>query len=106
MNKVVVTSLDELENLFRSIIRQELGNSQSQPPTESKYLTLSEAAHFLKLPESTLYRFTSQRLIPFTKSGRKLLFAHLDLERWLVSRRRPTRQEIANQLMSTKGGKQ
>lgn len=104
MTKIIVTDAEELQELVRSAIRQELGSFSNRPPDEKKYLTLSEASHFLKIPESTLYQFTSQRLIPFTKSGRRLMFLRAELESWLTSRRKATRQEMAYQVVTQKQG--
>ncbi len=50
----------------------------------SMYLSLEEAATFLKVCKSTLYKKTSLRVIPFCKPGGKLiLFLREDLEEYL-----------------------
>jgi excisionase family DNA binding protein len=51
---------------------------------ENMYLTLAQAAEYLKLCKSTLYKKTSLREIPFCKPGGKLiLFLKKDLEEYL-----------------------
>ena len=74
---------------------------------ESIYFNLEEAAAFLKLCKSTLYKKTSLREIPFVKPGGKLiLFLKEDLELYLTKNRFATKQEIEtnylNDLTATK----
>ena len=49
---------------------------------DETYLTVNEAALFLKLKESTIYSWVHQRKIPYRKHGRKVVFCRRDLERW------------------------
>ena len=61
----------------------------------TKYLNLGEAAAFLKLCKSTLYKKTSSREIPFCKPGGKLiLFLREDLEEYLAKNRFDTKRQI------------
>lgn len=58
-------------------------------------LNSKEAAKFLKISVSTLYKLTMRRLIPFTKPGGKLkYFEKSKLEDYLSSKGFPTRMEI------------
>lgn len=51
------------------------------------FLSLAEAADFLGLKKSYLYRLTSTRQIPFFKyGGRIILFERTALENWRASR--------------------
>jgi len=70
-------------------------------------LTLSEAAIFLGISTSSLYKHTSKRTIPFYKPGKKTIFMkRSELLEWVFSNRNATRVEIesdvANNLMKTK----
>ena len=57
---------------------------------ETKPLTLLEAAKFLDLSPSLLYRLTSERKIPhFKPNGKKIYFDEDELVQWL--KRKPTR---------------
>ncbi|MBR6423194.1 MAG: helix-turn-helix domain-containing protein [Bacteroidales bacterium] len=61
----------------------------SQPGTDApaNYLTLAEAAAFLGLKKSYLYKLTSTRQIPFFKyGGRLVLFDRAALETWRAAR--------------------
>lgn len=65
-------------------------------------LNFKEAARFLKLAESTLYKKTSLRKIPFCKPGGKLiLFLKTDLEEYLTKNRFETKQAIENSYLTT-----
>lgn len=48
-------------------------------------MTSVEAADYLKISLSTLYRHTSRKTIPHFKPGRKLLFEKRLLDEWLNS---------------------
>lgn len=102
MTTVLLATANELQDLVRTVIRQEISGLSAFQPENKKYLTIEEAAEFLKIPKSTLYQFTSQRLIPHTKSGRRVMFMLAELEGWLVSRRKATRQEIENEVLTKK----
>ena len=57
---------------------------------ETKPLTLPEAAKFLNLSQSHLYKLTSERKIPHSKpSGKKIYFDKSELIQWL--KRKPAR---------------
>lgn len=61
-------------------------------------LTLDEAARFLGLPKSTIYKHTSAHKIPFYKyGGRCIVFDRSELEAWRAARlqRVPTTAEQA-----------
>ena len=49
------------------------------------YLTVSEAAEFLRVSPATLYGWVHRRVIPARKHGSRLLFALSDLESWSLS---------------------
>jgi excisionase family DNA binding protein len=56
----------------------------------TKPLTLVEAAKFLDLSRSHLYKLTSERKIPhFKPNGKKIYFDQSELVQWL--KRKPTR---------------
>ena len=51
---------------------------------DKTYLTVPEASVYLSLSESSIYKMTSQRFIPFYKpSGRKILFRKTELIEWI-----------------------
>ena len=56
---------------------------------EKRFLTIAEAAEFLRLSKSTIYKLTHRQLLPFIKPNNgKIIFDVEDLEKWLQSKRR------------------
>lgn len=57
-------------------------------------LSLNEAAEYLNLSRSALYKLTSARRIPFYRpNGKKIYFRRADLIQWVESKRTPTTTE-------------
>lgn len=50
--------------------------------TAAKFLSVQEAAEFLRVSPRTVYGFVSQRLIPYRKVGRRVLFLESELIEW------------------------
>lgn len=76
--------------------------SAPQPSTiqANELITLEEAARFLGLKKSYLYKLTSTKQIPFYKyGGRVIAFDPADLQAWRAARLQyvPTRAEQAAQ---------
>ena len=61
---------------------------------ERKYLSFEEAANYLGMSKSNLYKKTAARLIPFIKPGKKLLFNREVIDQWLEQFAQPTIQEL------------
>jgi excisionase family DNA binding protein len=55
----------------------------TQPPP----LTVEEAAAFLHLSRQTIYRLTSQSLIPYCKVRKRCYFSRSDLSEWVQRNR-------------------
>jgi excisionase family DNA binding protein len=89
---MIIRSNEELGKLgFSSSSKQHNG-----------YLSLEETAIYLGLSKSTLYKLTSQRVIPFfTPTGRKILFSKDDLDNWVSSNRKATILELQNEPISS-----
>jgi excisionase family DNA binding protein len=57
---------------------------------QKEFLTLEEAAEYLGMSRSNLYKLTSREAIPFHKPGGKLIvFDKTELRNWLVSTPKP-----------------
>lgn len=98
MHTEIFTSLNqhEFRQLMKSCLEEVLGENKT-PNTErptNKLLTVSEAAEFMNLATQTLYGYTSKRLIPFVKRGKKLYFQKEELEKWLLEGKKLTQAEI------------
>ena len=61
-------------------------------------LNFAEAAKYLELSHSHLYKLTSAGNIPFYKpNGKKLYFNRVELDEWLLRNRNNTQDEIEQQ---------
>jgi excisionase family DNA binding protein len=59
-----------------------------------KALTLREAARYLNMAESTLYKYTSASVIPFSKpNGKKIYFDRDLLDQWLLGNSSNSREK-------------
>lgn len=66
--------------------------------TSKEVLTVSEAAQYLGVSRSYLYKLTMARKIPFSKPlGKLCFFSRADIEAWLMSNRVSTADELQNQ---------
>lgn len=71
-------------------------------------LSASEAATYMNVSLSHLYKMTAERLVPHYKpNGKMVYFNRLELESWLQSNRVATDAELEAQAqkLSKKGGK-
>ncbi|WP_066835534.1 helix-turn-helix domain-containing protein [Rufibacter ruber] len=100
-----------LGGIVKQSLLEVLGDTGLLAPTsnaEERYFDVSQAAKFLKIPKSTLYSYTSGRLIPHYKRGKRLVFKQSDLEQWLTDSKKKTISEIEAEVYSSrskKGGK-
>ena len=94
MEKLILTTEKELDSLIKKSIRKEMDAKGSNEKPISKILTLEEASQYLSLAKQTIYGFTSKRLIPFIKKGKKLYFVKDDLEAWLMTGKKITKPQI------------
>lgn len=51
------------------------------------FMTLAEAAEFLRISRNTLYCWVRQHRIPYRKHGSRVVFVRAELERWSESQR-------------------
>jgi excisionase family DNA binding protein len=57
--------------------------AEDQVPVEDGWLTVAEAADYLRCPKSRIYGLVSARRIPFEKDGSRTLFRRSKLDAWL-----------------------
>jgi excisionase family DNA binding protein len=96
LNNQILNRLDAIE----SLIRQE----------QVQLLTLEEAAAYLRLSRSHLYKLTSSGKIAFSKpNGKVLYFTKRDLDAWATSSRVLSQGELTQKAIdyttSVRGGR-
>ncbi len=78
---------EELILLKLADLESHLKKSNDQP------LNINEAAEYLKVSQSNLYRLTSHKLIPFYKPAGKLIyFFKSELDKWITKNEELARQ--------------
>lgn len=87
---------NDLENLIQDVVKSALNRADLERGVQETFLDINEAANYLKIARQTLYGFTSQRLVPFIKKGKRIYFRKPDLENWLLSGRKATKSEIVS----------
>lgn len=108
---IIITTAGELAALIQTSIRTALAEqttSTNKNSNANEFLSIDEAAKFLKIPKASLYQLTSKREIPFVKRSRRNFFKISDLEAWLEEGRKKTRivlEQEAIQEMSKRGKK-
>lgn len=55
-------------------------------PLANMFLNVQEAADLLRVQKSTIYSWTSKKMIPFRKHGGKLVFCHPELLNWSLDK--------------------
>ncbi len=105
-NNVIIQFTElEFKQLIKSCIIEGISESTPTPQEENKLLSVNEAAKHLNLARQTLYGFTSNRVIPFIKKGKKLYFKKSDLNIWLEEGKKSSIQQMLTKIEGGKNGK-
>ena len=102
----------ELDTLIQSSVRKALneqGNLQPQGKQfqSDEYLSMDEAAKYLKLPKDTLYGYCHNKTLSYHKRGKRNFFLRTELDVWMASGRKKSIREIQDDAMARlgKGGR-
>lgn len=69
----------------------------------AKPMTMNEAAEYLDISKSYLYKMTCWNKIPFYKpNGKKIYFTKPELDKWMCRKRIKTDQEIKDEVSAGK----
>ena len=105
MKIVYVAEKEELQALVKESIHDEIeaflkGLNQKIIPES---LSLLEAAQYLGVSKSYMYKFTHTRKIPYYKFGRSVFFSTKELDEWRSSQSRQykTMDDIVTEHLST-----
>lgn len=87
MDEIILTKLNSIEKML-----------QEQNMLKKEVLNFNEAAIYLEVSHSHLYKMTSTGVIPSYKpNGKKLYFNRRELDSWLLSNRQTSQEEIDQQ---------
>jgi excisionase family DNA binding protein len=85
--------LQKLESIERMLIEQNL--------LKKEVLSFSEAAIYLEVSHSHLYKLTSTGILPYYKpNGKKLYLNRAELDQWLLSKKLLSNAEIEAKVTS------
>lgn len=87
--ELILKKLDVIENLLRSVPQPVI-----QANSFTEVLNLAQAAEYVSLSKSAIYKKTSERNIPHFKQGKKLYFKRSELDAWLTELKISTHAEI------------
>jgi excisionase family DNA binding protein len=100
-NSILIRNIttEELQAFIKGCIREEIESilqGMNQQESVPERINLIEAAKYLGLKKSTMYKLTMTRKIPFSKFGRKIIFYTKELDEWIKqnSLRIKTREEL------------
>lgn len=94
--EIILEKLSNIETLLK-VISQTDKNNIAIVPAYAEVLNLKEAAKYLNLSTSHLYKLTATRDIPHYKTAKKIYFKRLELDEWLTRNRVLTNAEIEEQ---------
>jgi excisionase family DNA binding protein len=75
--------LDALDDDALDTLAERLAPRLAKPAQTDGWLTVGEAAEYLRCPKSRVYSLVSARRIPFVKDGSRTLFRRSELDSWL-----------------------
>ena len=89
MEKIIVTTPDELRSLIEEIFTRSCKKVENLEKSSAEHMTLEDAMIFLKgngfpTSKAKLYRLTSKNEIPHRKYGNKLVFSRKQLMDWAL----------------------
>ena len=64
-----------------------------------QYLSIDELSDYIHLSNSSIYKKTHSRTIPFIKTGKKLLFKKDAIDEWLQQHAHETVSDLQNNLV-------
>jgi excisionase family DNA binding protein len=87
MDEIILSKLDSIEKML-----------MEQNMLKKEVLTFNEAAIYIEVSHSHLYKMTSTGIVPAYKpNGKKLYFNRKELDEWLMSNKQLSQDEIEQQ---------
>jgi len=91
VEKIIVTTPDELRKIIEDAISASLKQDRKKEPVVADHLSLDDAVAFLKqsgfpTSKTKIYRLTSTNGIPYKKYGNKLVFSRKKLLDWALQK--------------------
>ena len=111
MQAVTITQItpQELSNLIELSVNKALENQKKENSSTENWFNLGQLCNYLpdKPKKPTVYGWISNSLIPYHKGAKNLRFSKSEIDEWLKSGKRKTKDEIkeeAHTYLHKKGG--
>lgn len=104
LNELLPQIYKHIDVVVRSAIKEAIEELSTikqlkEPSSDIEYLSAEEAANFLKIKLNTIYSKVEKGELPHYRSGkRKLLFSRKELERFIVSSKMKSMEEIEREV--------
>ncbi|MDQ3108253.1 MAG: helix-turn-helix domain-containing protein [Bacteroidota bacterium] len=87
LNNAILSRLEQVELLLRK-----------QTLLQKTIYIIDEAAEYLSLSTSHLYKLTAGKLIEHFRQGKKVYFRRESLDKWMLAKRVKTKQEVQSEV--------
>ena len=91
--ELILNRLNAIEELLRTLMKNDKG-AVVLTASIPNVINLNQAAEYVSLSKSTMYKKTAERTIPHFKQGKKLYFKRSELDDWLTAQKISTHAEI------------
>jgi excisionase family DNA binding protein len=91
--EIIIEKLNNIEALLKDM-HQHKFSPEGIAAANNGVLNVQQAAKFLSISVSTVYKHTSERNIPFYTTGKRIYFRASELAEWLTKNRSWTREDI------------
>lgn len=92
--ELILDKLNAIEELLRTVIKNDHKGATVLTTSLPIVFNLNQAAEYVSLSKSAMYKKTAERTIPHFKQGKKLFFKRSELDDWLTKNRISTHAEI------------
>jgi excisionase family DNA binding protein len=84
----IIERLDRIEKAIQDF------NSINSKVPEDQSMNILEVADYIKVAKTTIYGLTHKNTIPYYKLGKKLFFKKSEIDEWINSKKRKTKNDI------------
>src|ERR1700756_237542 len=87
---LILNRLDGIESLLKEL----KGQTVKADSIAFEIMNINQTAEYIGIAKSTMYKFTSCRMIPHFKQGKKIYFKKSELDEWITKNKVMKREEI------------
>ena len=91
--ELILDKLNKIESLVKELKNQNQ-TLKLTDPAPIEIMNMIQVAEYIRMAKSTLYKFTSCRMIPHFKRGKKIYFKKSELDEWITKNKVMTQEEI------------